>query len=218
MQTKIHAVLFDLDGTILDTNELIIQSFLSALAGAVPPGFGREMIIPSMGLPLEKQLRLFTGRQNVEDLITAYFDFNSQHHNRLIRLFPFVKEVLDALNRSGVQLGVVTTKWKSSTTRSLTYLGIMDLMSAIVTLDDVQNPKPHPEPIRMALKQLGVMPESAIMVGDSEADIVSAREAGVVPIGVSWSLKGEEQMKRFGAIHVIHNMRELLNIVGVNGD
>ncbi|MBD3922667.1 pyrophosphatase PpaX [Paenibacillus sp. PR3] len=206
-------MLFDLDGTVLDTNELIIQSFIHALDGIVEPGFGAEHIIPSMGLPLVDQLRLFSGREEVEDLQDKYREFNLRVHDEYVQAFPNVNEVLKTLHEHGIQLGVVTTKMRLTTERGLNFVGIREYMSSIVSIDDVKHAKPHPEPVLRAMEELGADPATTIMVGDSAVDMESAAAAGVIPVGVAWSLKGEQKLLASGAKHIIHDMQDLLKFV-----
>ncbi|THF72500.1 pyrophosphatase PpaX [Cohnella fermenti] len=215
MTAKISAVLFDLDGTIIDTNELIIESFLHALHGIVPADFGREHIIPSMGLPLLTQLRQFSGREEVDDLALAYREYNLLRHDEMVTLFPGVGDVVRKLHAAGIKLGIVTTKMRASTERALKLLGIYEDMGTIVTLDDVEFAKPHPEPVLKAIAALGSDPAETIMVGDSKVDIESAVRAGAVPVGVAWSLKGEGLLKDAGAAHIIQEMEQLLTICGL---
>ncbi|MFS0724715.1 pyrophosphatase PpaX [Paenibacillus sp. 1P07SE] len=210
-----QTVLFDLDGTILDTNELIIQSFLHALKDVVPEGFAREHIIPSMGLPLAVQLQQFSGAEDVAELIGAYRAINLQLHDDLVKPFPYVPEVLDQLHKAGLALGVVTTKMQLTTERGLKHVGIRDYMQAIVTLDDVERPKPDAQPVELALSKLGAAADTALMVGDSVVDIQSAAAAGVRSVGVAWSLKGEAKLREAGADYIIHDMRELLSLAGL---
>jgi pyrophosphatase PpaX len=210
-----NTVLFDLDGTILDTNELIMTSFMEALKGIVPPGFGKEHIIPHMGLTLEDQLRHFSGQQDVGHLIEAYREVNLQLHDQYVRAFPFVNEVLEKLHNAGIRIGVVTTKIRLTTEKGLAFVGIRNYVDAIVTVDDVVNPKPHAEPVLKALEQLGVEPSQALMVGDSAVDMKSAISAGVAAVGVAWSLKGAEILREAGADYIIDDMRELYALAGL---
>lgn len=212
--TRITTILFDLDGTIIDTNELIIESFLHALKGVVPDTFSREDIIPKMGLTLKHQLQLFSGREEVDDLTKAYRSYNLSKHDEMVTLFPGVAETIPLLREQGIKLGVVTTKMRDSTERALNLLGIYDAMDVIVTLDDVENAKPHPEPVLKAIRALGSEPAATLMVGDSAADIESAAAAGATPVGVAWSLKGEEVLKDAGAKHILTDMKQLFTIIG----
>ncbi len=209
------AILFDLDGTILDTNELIIRSFMHALRGIVPPGFGREQIIPAMGQPLAVQMRLFSGRDDVSDLIRVYREYNLTHHDEMVELFPGVAETVASLKAGGVRLGVVTTKMRETTERALNMFGLLGQMDVIVTIDDVTHPKPHPEPVRKAMEALGADPARTLMVGDSPVDMESALRAGAVPVGVAWSLKGEKVLREAGAVHMLHRMEDLLALCGI---
>ncbi|WP_308637294.1 pyrophosphatase PpaX [Paenibacillus silvisoli] len=215
--TGIKTMLFDLDGTIMDTNELIIQSFLHSLKGIVPADFNREHIIPSMGQPLTMQMQLFSGREDVTDLVAAYREINLKLHDEYVTAFPQVVEVFKRLHEAGIRIGIVTTKMRLTTERGLRFVGLYDYIEpgAIVTIEDVENPKPHPEPVLKAVELLGADPASTLMVGDSGVDIEAANAAGVTSVGVAWSLKGEQKLKESGARHIIHDMRDLYPFVGL---
>jgi pyrophosphatase PpaX len=214
---KIRAVLFDLDGTIIDTNELIIQSFLHALKGVVPESFGRDHIIPSMGQPLTMQLQQFSGQNDVARLTEAYREYNHLRHDEMVSLFPGVAEVIPQLRGAGIRLGIVTTKMRATTIRALELLGLYESMETIVALDDVEHAKPHPEPVEKAIQALGLEPSETLMVGDSTVDIEAAIAAGAIPVGVAWSLKGEEKLFEAGAVYMLREMNELLALCGIEG-
>lgn len=217
MTKAIQAVLFDLDGTIVDTNELIIQSFLHALKGTVSEDFGRQHIIPSMGLTLKNQLQLFSGLEDVTALTEAYREYNFLKHDEMVALFPGVAEVVAKLSGSGIKLGVVTTKMRPTTERALKMFGLYEQMGTIVTLDDVTHAKPHPEPVEKAIAALGAQASGTIMVGDSTVDIESAARAGAMPVGVAWSLKGETVLREAGAEKILYRMEDLLTLCGIEG-
>ncbi|XEC94846.1 pyrophosphatase PpaX [Paenibacillus tarimensis] len=215
MTRKIDTVLFDLDGTILDTNELIIQSFMHALKDYVAPEFGREHIIPSMGKPLTDQMRQFSGQDDVDALVAEYRKMNLHLHDELVCAFPGVLEVVKRLYDDGLKLGVVTTKMRLTTERGLKYVGLGDWMSSVITIDDVNHPKPHPEPVLKAMKELDADPSRTLMVGDSGVDMEAARAAGAIPVGVAWSLKGEKPLWEAGAKYMLYDMVDLYEIVGI---
>src|SRR5699024_7341611 len=104
---------------------------------------------------------------------------------------------------------------RSGVEQSLEFTNLRQYFDVIVAVDDVSKPKPHPQPVLKALEQLGTSTESALMVGDNSHDIESGNNAGVKTVGVSWSLKGESFLKQFKPTYMIHEMRELLKIVGV---
>lgn len=209
-------VLFDLDGTILDTNELIIISFIEALKGYVPDDFNRDHIIPSMGAPLVDQMKRFSGLEDVKHLIDAYREVNLRLHDEYVTLFNGVEEVLQRLKAAGFKLGVVTTKMRLTTDRGLAFTNIAQYMDVVITIDDVAHAKPHAEPIQKALAGLdGIDPAQTLMVGDSIVDIQSGLNAGVDTIGVAWSLKGEQLLRDAGAQYIIHQMQDIYKIVGL---
>ncbi|MET3547004.1 pyrophosphatase PpaX [Paenibacillus favisporus] len=209
----IDTVLFDLDGTIIDTNELIISSFMHVLEKHVQPPLTREVIIPKMGMTLEQQLQFFSGSEDVTHFHQAYRTYNDAHHDEMVQPFPHVLEVIKELDRRGITMGVVTTKNKPGTFRVLEMFGLDKYMKAIVTVMDVEHPKPHPEPVLMAIKQLGADPEATLMVGDSPVDIQSAKAAGVRSAGVAWSLKGEKVLREYNPDYILHNMTDLYSLV-----
>lgn len=215
MTSMIKTMLFDLDGTILDTNELIIRSFIESLQGVAPEGFGRDHIIPSMGEPLTDQMKRFSGLEDVTDLVAAYREVNLRLHDDYVKSFDYVNEVIARLHGQGIQIGVVTTKMRLTTERGLKFVGLYDYVDAIVTIDDVVNPKPHAEPVSKAIELLGADPATTLMVGDSVVDIESAIAAGAIAVGVAWSLKGEQRLMDAGAHHVINDMRDLYTFVGL---
>ncbi|WP_028548965.1 pyrophosphatase PpaX [Paenibacillus sp. UNC451MF] len=211
----IHTMLFDLDGTILDTNELIIQSFLHTFDGITKEPVTREHIIPNMGRPLVEQMQFFSGRDTVDDLVQKYRRFNIEKHDALVKEFPDVRETLGRLHAAGIKLGVVTSKVRVTTEMGLKLCGIYDLFGAIVTVDEVQRAKPDPEGIRKALKELGSDANGALMVGDSHYDLEAAHNAGIPSVGVAWSLKGIPYLKQYNPTYIIDDIKELLPIAGV---
>lgn len=210
----ITTVLFDLDGTIVDTNELIIQSFLHTLEGETEQPYTRERIVPHMGYPLLEQLRFFTGREQVDELAAKYRKFNLDKHDELVAEFPHVREVLAELRSRRVRMGVVTNKMRLTTTMGLKLCGIESFMETVVSIDDVERGKPDPEAVLKAVAQLKAERRETLMVGDSKYDIVAGRAAGVQTAGVAWSLKGEDHLREFGPDYMLRDMRDLLEIVG----
>ncbi|KKO52606.1 pyrophosphatase PpaX [Paenibacillus sp. DMB20] len=210
----IETVLFDLDGTIIDTNELIISSFMHVFEKGPKGPLSREGIIPHMGTTLEYQLQTFSGQEDVSQLVPLYRAYNQEHHDEMVRPFPHVNEVVQWLHGQGISMGIVTTKIRPSTLMTLEKFDLAPYMSAVVTVSDVEHPKPHPEPVLKAVEQLGCKPETTLMVGDSAVDIQSAKAAGVLAAGVSWSLKGEQVLRDKGADFILKDMRDLYRIVG----
>ncbi|MGB8956382.1 MAG: pyrophosphatase PpaX [Tumebacillaceae bacterium] len=204
--------LFDLDGTILDTNELILSSFEHALNIHAPGQYAREDILPHMGRALVDQMEFFAPGRGSE-VIPTYRKFNIEKHDELVVEFPHSQAVLRQLKEAGVKIGIVTSKIRLTAEMGLKLTGMHDLVDAIITIEDVEKHKPDPEPVQRALALLGGTPSQAIMVGDSPYDIQAGQAAGTATVGVKWSLRGEAGLAPFGPDHLIGDMRELLTII-----
>ncbi|SFM24470.1 pyrophosphatase PpaX [Paenibacillus sp. 1_12] len=211
----IHTLLFDLDGTIIDTNELIIQSFIHTFEGITEEPVTREHIIPNMGRPLIEQMKYFSGRENVEDLVLKYRTFNIEKHDKLVTEFSGVRETLGKLHAAGIKMGIVTSKVRITSEMGLRLCGLYDYFDSIVTVDDVKLPKPDPEGIRKALTELGSEAEGSVMVGDSHYDIEAAHNAGIPVVAVAWSLKGIPYLQQYKPTYIIQDIKELLKLTGV---
>ncbi|MBW4084135.1 pyrophosphatase PpaX [Paenibacillus sp. S150] len=209
----IECILFDLDGTIVNTNELIISSFMHALKENNLPPLTREQIIPHMGTTLHQQMSVFSGLADTSVLELSYRSYNYAHHDELIGSFPHVNETMEELARRGIKLGIVTTKIRPTTIKALEMFDLRKYMETIVTVSDVVQPKPHPEPVLTAVANLGVDPRKTLMVGDSVVDIQSAKAAGVRVAAVAWSLKGEETLRKYEPDYIIHDMKDIFGIV-----
>ncbi len=212
MDKKITTLLFDLDGTLIDTNELIIASFLHTLEHYYPNQYKREDVYAFIGPSL---LETFSGldRERAEEMIEHYREHNHLHHDLLVQEYEGVYETILALKERGYKLGIVTTKMSKAVERGLIKGRLDSLFDVVVTLDDVKKPKPDPEPIELALKLIGSSADETIMVGDNSHDILAGKNAGTKTAGVAWALKGREYLEQYGPDYMLDNMRDLLAIV-----
>ena len=210
---KYKTLLFDLDGTILDTNELILNSFLYTLEKFYPGKFNRELLIPHMGRPLYDQMVYFGDEINAQEMVDIYREHNIRTHDEMVKEFPYVKEVLNELANSGATLGVVTTKMLITVEMGLKLFDLDRLMSTVITYEDTELHKPAPDPILLAMERLNAKPETTLMVGDSQYDIEAAKNAGITSIGVAWSVKGPDFLNEYNPDYIIEDFRELIPIV-----
>lgn len=210
---KYETVLFDLDGTLLDTNELIHESFQYTFE-QYGYHFTREELLAFNGPPLTHTFKKINP-ERAEEMIRTYRKHNLEHHNAYVKLFPHVKETLAVLQSHGIKLGVVSAKMRHGVEMGLEFTNIKSYFDTIVTVDDVKNPKPHPEPVLKAMHHVNGRIETSLMVGDNYHDIESGKNAGMRTAGVAWSLKGEEYLKQFQPTYMLADMCDLLPIVGV---
>lgn len=210
---KINTVLFDLDGTLINTNDLIIESFLHTLNLYYPNKYGREDVLPFLGPTLHETF-VKMDPLRVDEMIAVYRKFNHDQHDALVTQFETVYETVQTLVEKGYKLGIVTTKIRQTVNMGLKLTGLDQFFETVVTLDDVEHAKPHPEPVLLALKQLESLPEEAIMVGDNHHDIDSGKAAGTKTAGVAWTIKGIQHLERFKPDYMLHRMSDLLNVLG----
>lgn len=209
---KINTVLFDLDGTLINTNELIIASFLHTLNTYYPNEYKREDVLPFIGPSLHDTFRSIDEKR-VEEFVQCYRKFNHDHHDELVEEYETVYETVKALKEKGYKIGIVTTKIRETTNMGLKLTKLEPFFDVIVTIDDVENVKPHPEPIQKALHLLGAKPEETLMVGDNHHDIVGGQNAGVKTAAVAWTIKGREYLEAYQPDYVLEKMSDVLLIV-----
>lgn len=214
MNRKIDTLLFDLDGTLIDTNDLIITSFLHTLEKYYPGQYGREDVLPFMGPPLIDNFRSLDP-ERAEELVKEYRTFNLANHDRLVKEFPGVYETIKTLKQQDFKLGIVTTKLYDTVIKGLKLTKLDPFFDVIVALDHVTKAKPDPEPVFSALDQLKSAPDKAIMVGDNFHDILAGKNAGTKTAGVAWTTKGRDYLAQFKPDYMLEEMPDLLPILGV---
>lgn len=214
MGEKITTILFDLDGTLINTNDLIIATFLHTLGKYYPNQYKRDDILPFIGPSLKET---FTGidPDRVEEMILEYRTFNLENHDLLVKEYKGVLETVQTLKEKGYKLGIVTTKMYDSVLRGIRFANLEPFFDCIIALDHVTKEKPDPEPIFKALEKLDSKPEEAIMVGDNYHDILAGKNAGTLTAGVGWTIKGRDFLAKFEPDYMLENMSDLFTILGV---
>ena len=179
--------LFDLDGTLIDSVELILRSYRHTMRthrGMVPPD---ELWLKGVGTPIRVQLREWSqDPAEIEAMATTYGVYNLEHHDALVRPYDGIVSAVQGLKDDGKRLGLVTSKVRSGAIRGLKRAGLEPSFDVIVGADDVQHPKPHPEPVLAALHQLRSQPGEAVFIGDSRHDLECGRAAGVKTAAALW--------------------------------
>lgn len=212
MSKKITTLLFDLDGTLIDTNELIIASFLHTLEHYYPNQYTREDVYEFIGPSLRETFSRLD-LERAEEMIEHYRAHNHLHHDSLVREYEGVFDTIQELKERNYKVGIVTTKMRKAVEPGLVKGRLEQFFDVIVTYDDVKNTKPDPEPIELALKLIGSSAEETIMVGDNSHDILAGKNAGTKTAGVAWTIKGRDYLEQYGPDYILDNMRDLLAIV-----
>ena len=208
----IKALLFDFDGTLLNTNDLIIQTFMQLLEEKFPGQYKKEDCLRFIGPSLKETFAELTPGEE-DSMIAKYREWNGAHHDELVTEYDGVVSTLEILKAQGIRLAIVSTKQLKSIERGLQILGATHLFETVVGSDDVTNVKPNPEPILLAIERLGVTKEETLMIGDNSHDIEGGKNAGVKTAGVAWSIKGQDYLKQFNPDYILQHMTDLLTIV-----
>jgi pyrophosphatase PpaX len=213
MKNNITTILFDLDGTLIDTNELIISTYLHTLEKYYPGKYTREDVLPFLGPTLHE---VFEGMDpgRVEDMILEYRTFNLANHDAMVKEFVGVIETLQVLKEKGYKLGIVTTKRHDVALKGVNLLKLDSFFDVVIAYDHVKKVKPDPEPIYLALEKLQSVPEEALMVGDNYHDVLAGKNAGTKTAGVAWTIKGREYLAKYEPDYMLENMTDLLTILG----
>ncbi|MEW9109637.1 MAG: pyrophosphatase PpaX [Cytobacillus gottheilii] len=212
MNTKINTILFDLDGTLINTNELIISTFLHTLEQYFPGKYSREDVLPFLGPTLHETFHKLNP-EKTDEMIAVYRSYNIANHDLLVTEFEGVFETIRTLNESGYKLAIVTTKILDVVKKGLVLTNLDQFFDVVVALDHVENAKPDPEPLLKALDQLNSKPEEAIMVGDNHHDILGGKNAGTKTAAVAWSVKGKDHLLTYQPDYMLENMADLLDIL-----
>jgi pyrophosphatase PpaX len=206
-------VLFDLDGTLIDSGEIILSSFRHATQTVLEREIPDEVLAAAVGgSNIYEQMRAFD-EERAEELVRVYREHNEPLHDDLVA-FEGIERVLERLKSEGRQLGIVTAKRRRTVDLAFAMLPLERYFDAVVTAEQTQHHKPHPEPVLTALERLGSEPAEAAFVGDSPFDMGAGKAAGVFTVAVSWGkIHPVERLRETGADAVVHSPDELLDVL-----
>lgn len=218
-----QTVLFDLDGTLVDTTNLILQCFNHSWQSAVGLVPSRERLVETFGIPLREAMRRLLVHSNetlsdsvrdalVDRLLSEYRSFNVANHDLLARPFDGARETVSELRERGYRIGVVTSKSRELALRGLKLCGLDQMIDAAIYLEDTSRHKPDPEPIRVALERLNARSEASAYVGDSLHDMEAGRRAGVRTVAAMWGPAPPGALEAAAPDHLAASFHQLLEI------
>ena len=207
---RYSTILFDLDGTLIDSIELILESYRHTMRvhrGDCPPD---QLFLDGLGTPLRVQLKQFCADDaELETMIDTYRAWNLAHHDRMVTVYPGALDSVRALKAAGARLGIVTSKNLRGLLRGLTLGGFDGLFDTLVTCDSLPESKPDPAPVRFALRELDAAAAGALFVGDSPHDIAAGNAAGVATAACLWGPFSEPALQRSQPTHWLRSFDEL---------
>lgn len=217
--TQQRAILFDLDGTLIDTTDLIIACFEHSWRTVTGRGQARETLIATFGMPLREAFRVLAAEQDcgpdadqVEQLLLEYRSFNLANHDGMIRRFPGAMRAVAELKARDYLIGVVSSKGRELGRRGLELCSLDCFLDVAVFLEDTDQHKPHPDPVLKALDKLNLRPTLAAYVGDSRHDLIAGRAAGVRTVAAMWGPSPRKALEQHHPDFRVESITDLLEI------
>jgi HAD superfamily hydrolase (TIGR01509 family) len=209
---KVRAVLFDVDGTLVDSNEAHVDSWAVAFREAGHPqevddirrqiGKGGDLLVPSLFPQANEAQRKAISDAHGRHFKSAYFDH--------VKPFPDARALLERVKQSGRTIILASSAKKDEVEHYVRLLEAEDLIDAVTSIDDVDASKPEPDVFEAALDKAGVGPDAAIVVGDTIYDVDAARRVGVATVAVTSGPYDRAQLKDAGALAVFVDVGDLL--------
>jgi pyrophosphatase PpaX len=209
-ETPLRAVLFDLDGTLIDSLKLLVGAAQHAFSCRDAPPPPMEEWIALIGRPLAWQFAQYADTpEDVELLVNAYRAWQLEHHDQLTRCFDGIPGLVERLHAAGIRLAVVTSKGDAIAHRSLAHVGLDPFLDLVIGCDATARHKPDPEPVLLALERLEIAADECAFVGDSPYDVMAANGAGVRAIAVTWGTSTRATLVAVNPARMVNTVAEL---------
>lgn len=226
----LRVVLFDFDGTLVNTTPLILRSFHATWEQVCGLRCDDAEYIATFGLPLptafEQMAERFAAEGRitpptqpgslVEELITVYRSFNERWHDEMIEPFAGIAETVQGLQKRGCRLGVVTSKKRVGLERGLRIFEMTDLFDVTICAEDSTIHKPQPEPLLLALRRLNAAARETVYVGDSTHDLIAGRAAAVRTAAATWGPFPLEALQQLQPDYLLRKPTDLLQLAQLN--
>lgn len=209
----IDTVIFDFDGTLANTNQMIINSFKHIYSVFHNEECDEEHVMNTFGEPLSLTLSRDFCQHNFEDVIACYRDYQKDRFNDEVTLYETVEETLEYLKSKNIKMGIATSRLKNSTESALEKFNISKYFDVIISANDVEKHKPDKEPLIKAINELKSSPEKTLYVGDSRFDMECAINAEATPALAGWQHGSKELAEKYNIKYVLNKMWDLTKII-----
>lgn len=207
--------IFDVDGTITSTNELIFASFNHITEKYLNKKYTFEEIVQFFGPPEDYIIKQMMGEMYPQ-AHKDYFEFYNKNHTAMADLYPGIKEILEIIKKKNLPLGIFTGKGRKAAIITLETLQVKDYFDLIITGDDVKKHKPAPEGLNMFVDQFKLAKERVILVGDAPADVIAAHSAGIKVASVVWDSYAKEEVLALKSDYIFSTVEELKDFIVSN--
>lgn len=209
---KFDGIIFDIDGTIVESNELIFATFNHVtkkyLNKTVTPKEIIALFGPTEGVIIEQ---LF--KDNYDEVMMAYYKYYKDNHGKMARVFDGITHLIDELKKRNILLSIYTGKGKGSTEITLEELGIRDKFDMVITGDDIVDHKPSPEGVDLFVNKFNLNRDKVLMIGDAPPDVKAAKATGIKIASVLWDSYAKEEVLQMGSDFYFHTVEELNNFL-----
>lgn len=202
-------VIFDFDGTLMDTNSIIVESLNEAVKAYLNRELTEEELMAILGRPIVEQMEMVS-REHRDDMVAFYRNYYRSHQEGRVWPFEGVKDLLEALRSKGIRCAILTNKGRNGLAKALKAHELEDFFDHTISADDIVNTKPNPQGILEILAILGVSPDEALMVGDSAHDIEAGKNACVETVLVSWTIISKASLAHLKPDIIIDHPMDLL--------
>lgn len=209
---SLEAVLFDNDGTLVDTRESICQAFHHAFQEVLGLDYPDSELLRLVGQPLRTQMEVLAP-DHADELLDSYRAYNRKHHDELIRSFAHTEQALRTLKTQGIHLAVVTSKMHALAEHGLALFGIDGYFDELIGSDDCERHKPEPDPLLVCARRLGVEPGCCMYVGDSPYDLQAAHAAGMYVVAALWGMFDKDVLVAERPDYLACDIMDVIDIV-----
>jgi len=190
----IECVIFDSDGTLVDSMKLIVNAYNYAVEPALHQTFGEERVASLFGPTMERVFSSVLPVQFVDEAILRYHEYYQKHFHDYASVYAGIPELITSLYNSKQPLGVVTGAGRRAAELTVKLSGLSLFFKAVITGDDVTRPKPDPDGLCLAIRRMSATPAATLYIGDSLVDIQAAKRAGINSGGATWGSRQKAEL------------------------
>ena len=206
------SILFDFDGTLVNTNDLVILALNEAARKFTGSPLSDEKLESVLGYYVEEQMKAIS-EKHYKEMTEYYYDFYRARQDEMVKEFDGVREMLAALKKKGCSIAIISAKEKEGIEHGIYKFELKEYVDAIVCANDVTNNKPHPESALKAIAALNAEASETLLVGDSPLDIKCGRAAGIKTALVGWTIFPMKMFEDLRPDYIIHEPKDLVGLV-----
>jgi len=209
----IECILFDSDGTLVDSLKLIVNAYNYAVEPVLRQSFGEKQVASLFGPTMERVFSAVLPAKFVDEAILRYHEYYQKHFHEYAKVYPGIPELIASLYNSHRPLGVVTGAGRRAAELTMRLSGLSAFFKTVITGDDVARPKPDPDGLYLAIRQMSATPVRTIYIGDSVVDIQAAKRAGIKSAGAAWGSRQSAELMISNPTFLFHSPSDVLELL-----